>query len=133
LKRRLQRIAATFNARARKEHIPGVVAWQHLAIAGERCAYCGVHLELDQGTWDHRVPFHSGGDNWPTNIVRCCYSCNRRKFTKSEIDFLTYDNQVTCARPGCGVVFTARFAERKRGMAKFCSHRCSGMAKGKNW
>ena len=31
VKRRLQRIASTFNAKARRLHVPGVIGWQMLA------------------------------------------------------------------------------------------------------
>ena len=127
MKRRLQRIAASFNSRARKYHAPGVVSWQGLAVMGESCHYCGIHLDLDQGTWDHKVAFNDGGDNWPTNIVRCCTSCQRRKFTKTPAEFEAHKAlRVTC--PIDGTEFQPRWAEHQRGVARYCSLRCAGTA-----
>lgn len=132
--RRVQRIAASFNAKARKYHAPGVVTWQMLATQDPHCRYCGIYLELEHGTWDHYVPFDKGGDNWITNIVRCCTTCQRTKFTKSEEEFAAHKElTVTCARPECGNTFKPRWAEYQRGMARFCSHQCAGMARGKGW
>jgi hypothetical protein len=133
-KRRLQRIAAGFNRKARKFHVQGVVSWEMLAALGDRCTYCGVGLSLEHGTWDHQVAFDKGGTNWITNIVRCCTGCQRRKFTKTPEEYAAHkDLMVKCARPDCDVMFKPRFAERQRGMAKFHSYACAGMAKGKGW
>lgn len=132
--RRVQRIAASFNAKARKYHAPGVVTWQMLAIKDPYCHYCKIALDLEHGTWDHYVAFDRGGTNWPDNIVRCCTTCQRTKFTKTEDEFREHQElTVTCARPGCGNTFKPRWAEYKRGMARFCSHQCAGMARGKGW
>ena len=121
-RRRLQLIAAAFNAKARKLAVPGEVTAAMLAVMPGKCAYCGVHLSLADGTWDHKVSFDKGGDNRLNNIVRCCLRCNRSKFTKSAEEFLTYEGMiVTCALPGCGNTWQPRYAELRRGMAKFCS------------
>lgn len=134
IQRRLQRIAATMNARARKYGAPGVIDWRHLATKGERCEYCGISLLLDQGSWDHAISFNDGGQNWPGNVVRCCYDCQRRKHTKTPAEFSAHRGLlVTCARPGCSNTYQPRWAEYKRGMARFCSHQCAGSAKGKGW
>jgi hypothetical protein len=132
--RRLQRIASSMNARARKYRAPGSVSWQQLAIKGERCEYCGVWLTLDQGSWDHQISFNDGGQNWPDNIVRCCVDCQRRKHTKTPGEYAAHRVlTVTCARPGCGNTYQPRWAEYQRGKARYCSHRCAGSAKGKGW
>lgn len=121
-KRRLGRIAAGFNRKARILGRRGVLLWSHLAVKPSECFYCGVHLGIMDGTWDHRVPFDLGGSNEPDNIVRCCYDCNRRKFSKTEAEFAEHKAMwVTCALPGCDVQWKPRYAERKRGMAKYCS------------
>lgn len=133
-KRRLQRIAAGFNRKARLLHTQGIVSWPMLAALGDHCFYCGVELTLEHGTWDHKIPFDRGGTNWITNIVRCCMTCQRTKFTKTPSEHTEAQLlMVTCARPGCGNTWSPRWAERKRGMARFCSHRCAGMARGKGW
>lgn len=134
LRRRLERIAGSFNARARQYHARGVVSASMLTALGDDCHYCGIGLTLDHGTWDHVVPFDRGGSNEITNIVRCCVTCQRTKFNKTETEFAEHqDMVVTCARPGCGNTWKPRWAERKRGMARFCSHQCAGMAKGQGW
>jgi hypothetical protein len=133
-KRRLQRIASSFNAKARNRHVPGVVTWEMLATLPGACRYCGIALDLDHGSWDHYTAWENGGDNWITNIVRCCTTCQRSKFTKTEAEYAAHrDLMVVCARPGCGVEFRPRWAEYQNGRARYCSHRCAGMARGKDW
>jgi len=133
-KRRVQRIASSFNAKARKRHVQGVVTWEMLAALPPECRYCGIGLGLEHGTWDHYVAWDNGGDNWITNIVRCCTTCQRTKFTKTEEEFRAHQKLiVTCARPGCGATYQPRWAEYQRGMARYCSHTCAGMARGKDW
>lgn len=127
LKRRIQRVASSMNARARKYHSPGVVSWQQLAIMGDHCVYCGIDLDLFQGTWDHKIALDRGGTNWPANIVRCCTTCQRTKFTKSPEDFEAH-KELTVTCPIDGTVFQPRWAEYQRGMAKYCSLRCAGVA-----
>lgn len=134
IKRRLQRIAATFNARARRFRVSGVVSWTMLLGLGNRCHYCSIELDLEHGTWDHVIAFERGGTNWISNIVRCCITCQREKHTKTPDEFAEHREMiVTCARPSCGNQFKPRYAERKRGMAKYCSHACAGASRGKGW
>jgi len=121
-RRRLQRIAATFNIKARKLHVPGVVTAEMLAAMPGACFYCGTELSIMDGTWDHKIAFDRGGDNTLNNIVRCCISCNRRKFNKTPAEFVTYEGMyVTCELPGCGKTWQPRYAEQLRGMARYCS------------
>lgn len=132
IERRLGRIASGFNSRARKAHALGVVNWQTLVVVhtrgGGKCHYCSTWLELEFGTWDHVIALSEGGRNDIDNIVRCCQSCQRRKFTKSSAE---YDEHraltVTC--PIDAVVFHPRWAEWKAGRARYCSHRCAGAAR----
>jgi 5-methylcytosine-specific restriction endonuclease McrA len=134
VKRRVQRIASTFNAKARRLHVRGVVSWQMLAAMPGQCRYCGVELRLEDGSWDHYVAWDKGGTNEITNIVRCCNTCQRSKFTKTEAEYAEHrDRLVTCKRPGCGVQYKPRWAEWQAGRARYHSHQCAGMAKGKNW
>lgn len=122
--RRLVRLAGRMNARARRYN-SGHIAASDLAgvvLASSECFYCKIGLEIGQGTFDHKLALDKGGLNAPSNIVRCCYTCNRRKFTKTPEEFAGYDDlTVTCALPGCGKVFKPRYAEWANGRAKFCS------------
>lgn len=131
-KRRLQRIAATFNARARRHRVPGVVSWQMLLNLGDTCYYLGERVAIDEGSYDHIVPFAEGGTNYITNIVRCCMNCQRRKFTKSPDEYAAHRAlTVTCARPGCGNTYQPRWGEWINGRARYCSHSCAGWARHK--
>lgn len=142
-KRRVQRIASTFNAKARRLHVPGVVSWQMLANVGRidrsgevisLCFYCATELRLSDGSWDHTQAFDRGGTNFLTNIVRCCTDCQRRKHTKTPDEFAEHRVlEVTCKRPGCGNRYRPRWAEWLAGRARYCSHECAGAAKGQNW
>lgn len=128
MKRRLQRIAASFNARARRWRAPGVVSWQQLAAtADDPCVYCGIDLTIADGTWDHKIAFNEGGTNWFDNIVRCCMTCQRAKFTKTPEEFAAHKRLVVVC-PVDGTEFQPRWAEWKRGMAKYCSLSCAGIA-----
>lgn len=131
-KRRLQRIASTFNARARKHRVPGVVSWQMLLSLGNTCYYDGTQLTVNDGSYDHVLAFDSGGTNVITNIVRCCMTCQRTKFTKTPDQFAQHRAlTVTCARPGCGVTYQPRWAEWINGRARYHSHACAGWARAK--
>lgn len=131
-KRRIQRVASSFNAKARRLHVPGVVSWEMLASLPSFCRYCGIGLDLDHGSWDHYIAWDKGGDNWITNIVRCCTTCQRTKFTKTEEEFREHRELIVmCSRPGCTNTYQPRWAEYQNGRARYCSHRCAGMMKGK--
>ncbi len=44
-----------------------------------RCQYCGHKFESQDLTFDHVTPRRYGGKTEWTNIVTCCYKCNRKK------------------------------------------------------
>ena len=44
-----------------------------------RCLYCGKKASISELTYDHVVPRSQGGLTEWTNIVTCCYLCNRKK------------------------------------------------------
>jgi len=46
---------------------------------GWLCAYCRTSLTDDTLTVDHRIPISKQGQNWPSNLVPCCKSCNSKK------------------------------------------------------
>jgi len=129
--RRLGRLAAGFNARARQYKSLGLVSWETLVLIhvrfGGRCHYCGTMMDLDGGSWDHAIALSDGGRNDVSNIVRCCITCQRKKFTKNPAEFEAHQKlTVTCGRPGCGNVFKPRWAEYVAGRARYCSHSCAG-------
>ena len=43
------------------------------------CQYCGRKATVADLTYDHVVPRSQGGKTEWTNIVTCCYQCNRKK------------------------------------------------------
>lgn len=105
-----------------------------LASLGDSCVYCGTELRLEDGTWDHALAFDRGGHNVLTNIVRCCTTCQRIKHAKTPEEYAEHQVRiVTCKRPGCGNTYQPRWAEWQAGRARYCSHQCAGMAKGKSW
>src|SRR6476469_843141 len=44
-----------------------------------RCQYCGKRASIGELTYDHVLPRSQGGMTEWTNIVTCCYLCNRKK------------------------------------------------------
>ena len=44
-----------------------------------RCQYCGKRASIGELTYDHVMPRSRGGMTEWTNIVTCCYLCNRQK------------------------------------------------------
>ncbi len=44
-----------------------------------RCQYCGAKAPISDLSYDHVLPRAQGGKTTWTNIVTCCYRCNRRK------------------------------------------------------
>lgn len=122
MRRWLQRKASAMNSKARRLGVRGHMTPELLFTLGTRCHYCSIEVEYGHGSYDHVQSFERGGFNTIDNLVRVCTTCNRRKFTKSVAEFAGHrDLVVTCALPGCTNTFHPRFAERERGMAKFCS------------
>ena len=50
---------------------------------GFQCQYCGQKSESQHLTFDHVVPKRYGGKTEWTNIITCCYKCNRAKGGRS--------------------------------------------------
>lgn len=110
------------NSKARRLGARGQVSPELLFTRGSTCHYCGIQVSPGHGSYDHVTAFDKGGTNTIDNVVRVCTTCNRSKFTKSVEEFAGHrDLVVTCALPGCDNTFHPRFAERERGMAKYCS------------
>jgi 5-methylcytosine-specific restriction endonuclease McrA len=123
--RRLNRLAASYNKKGRKYGVPGTVTAVSLARKPLTCHYCGIGIEVGQGTFDHVIPFDKGGDNRDDNIVRSCLTCNRRKFVKSPAEFAQHkDLIVSCSV--CGKQYQPRWGEWINGRARVCSRVCAG-------
>jgi 5-methylcytosine-specific restriction endonuclease McrA len=125
--RRLIRLAAAINKKAARLDAVGRVSAEDLAkviMANPDCEYCGIGLELGHGTFDHVVPFDRGGRNTPDNIVRCCTTCNREKYTKSPDELARFRaTEFRCAN--CNQPFRPRYADWIRGYGKVCSRSCA--------
>lgn len=129
IRRRLVRMAAAMNKRAEKRGARGRVSAEMLYSLGNICAYCGTELEPMHGSYDHRIALERGGSNTIDNLVRCCITCQREKFTKTPEEFLRVRTMVvTCALPGCDKTWHPRYAERQRGVARFCSRSHAAIA-----
>ena len=123
--RRLNRLAASYNKKAAKYGVPGTVTAVSLARKPMVCSYCGIGLEVGQGTFDHVIPFDRGGTNEDSNIVRSCLSCNRKKFTKTPEEFVAAQALwVQCEVDGKW--FKPRWGEYQAGRARVCSRSCAG-------
>lgn len=57
------------------------------ALLGNVCLYCGKAGPL---TRDHKVPLVLGGTDDIANIVPACRSCNSRKGTRTDTEFLSW-------------------------------------------
>lgn len=51
-----------------------------------RCTYCGG--KCDPVVFDHRIPLCRGGMNEMSNRAVCCVPCNRKKSTRTDVEFL---------------------------------------------
>jgi hypothetical protein len=131
LQRRLIRLAHAINKKAERVGARGRVSAETLlliALDYPQCPYCGVDIDPMHGSFDHKVPFHRGGSNERSNILFCCMTCQRSKFTKSvseHEEFLHFT--VTC--PVDGTVFKPRYADWKRGLGRYCSRNCSASSR----
>ena len=134
LQRKLVRLASAINAKALRLGAAGRVSAQELAQliveAESRCSYCGIDLEPLDVSFDHVIAFKVGGVNRVENILPCCMTCQRTKYTKNPEQLAVWQAlRVTC--PVDGKVFRPRWADWTRGLGKYCSRRCSGTAGGR--
>ena len=60
--------------------------------SGFRCAYCGIEFEwgdrMLHPTIDHRIPISRGGNNGISNLVFCCWRCNRLKHDLTDGEYI---------------------------------------------
>lgn len=129
--RRLERLAHGINRKARAVGAVGTIFAADLArieLDHKTCRYCGVGLEIGQGSFDHIISFDKGGANKFHNIARCCMSCQRSKFTKSEQEFAEYSVlELVC--PIDGKRFRPRHGDWRKGLGRYCSRSCSAKAR----
>lgn len=50
---------------------------------GNRCQYCGCHLNSKNASIDHVMPRSRGGGHTWNNIVSACKPCNRKKSNRT--------------------------------------------------
>lgn len=50
-----------------------------IVFYGWRCCYCGVELNEQTITKDHRIAVVNSGTDWPSNLVPACKPCNSWK------------------------------------------------------
>lgn len=63
--------------------------WQQkLYYYGQRCIYCGLELDDNSITKDHKIPLSRGGSNWISNLAPACLTCNDSKGTKTYNEFI---------------------------------------------
>lgn len=135
LERRFKRLAASANKKAAKLGRRGRITHETLFLVYTKsqgfCAYCQVGITAQGCSFDHVIPFDRGGDNDIDNIVACCMTCQREKFTKTPTEFEEYRQlQVPCQ--GCGKLFRPRWADYQRGFGRYHSRACSGRAGGQS-
>lgn len=135
LEHRFKRLATGANKKAARLGLPGRITYIDLHdayVASDGwCTYCGIGISPDSCSFDHVIAFDRGGDNTRGNIVACCLTCQRSKFTKDPEEYARWrDLRVTC--PVDGTVFRPRWADHIRGYGKYCSRRCSGVVGGQS-
>lgn len=133
VERRYKRLAVSNNRKAERLGLLGRISHEDLVAvfrrSGGSCTYCGIGITSAGCSFDHVVPFDRGGENTEDNIVACCVTCQREKFTKTPEEFAQYRSlEVACA--GCGTLFRPRWADWIRGYGRYHSRSCSGAAGG---
>lgn len=138
LERRLARLADTANRKAARLGAPGRLTSVDLLLVleasdrgeGYECAYCGIGISPMSASFDHVDPFDRQGRNERENLVACCMTCQRTKFTKSPDELRQWVGlRVEC--PVCGTVFRPRWNDWVRGYGRYCSRKCSGTIGGR--
>lgn len=127
--RRFSKLSAAINQKAEKLGVRGRISAEDLLAvfyeAGFRCEYCGIGLNWQGVSFDHRTAFARGGTNDRRNLAASCMTCQRGKFTKSPEEWAqAKDMTVPCEV--CGREFRPRWADYMRGLGRTCSRTCSG-------
>lgn len=79
MKRRARKLAA--EGSYTKEDISNLYIEQE-----GKCYYCKIPMEII--TIDHKIPLTRGGSNYKENLALSCPTCNSRKHTKTDLEFL---------------------------------------------
>ena len=134
VERRYKRLATSNNKKAERLGLHGRISHADLydvfVASKGHCAYCGIGITAAECSFDHVLPFDRDGDNVRSNLLACCISCQREKFTKTPDEFEAYQ-QLEVACQGCGVLFRPRWADYQRGFGRYHSRSCSGAAGGR--
>ena len=129
LEHRFKRLATGHNKKSRTMGGVGQISYVDLYRVYEQsegsCCYCGIGITAEHCSFDHVVPFISGGRNERHNIVACCLTCQRGKFTKSPDEYAEWQKLERIC-PVDGKRFRPRWADYQRGLGKYCSRQCSG-------
>ena len=127
--RRFSKLAAAINQKAEKLGARGRVTANDLLRvflkADQKCEYCGVELNWQGVSFDHRQAFANGGANTPDNLASSCMTCQRGKFTKTPTEWAIARGLVVQCEVD-GVWFKPRWADYQRGYGRTCSRKCSG-------
>jgi len=131
--RRLSKLAAAHNYKARRLGQSGRTTAPDLAriylVQDALCVYCSVEMSQEGVSFDHVIPFSHGGQNTTDNLVACCITCQRTKYTKNPQELAEWQRLIRYCI-GCGGSFRPRWADYKRGFGFYCSRACSGRAGG---
>lgn len=80
------------NAKAKKLGIDGRLKykplWNLLDDHKWKCFYCGLQLDHETFSIDHKIAMARGGANHIDNIVPACLPCNKSKATKTPEEFI---------------------------------------------
>lgn len=89
---RAKRITEQIAIRAARAGAKGnhsIAEWKSVLRHWKRhCAYCGIRLTNQNISRDHRIPLSRGGTNDIRNILPSCLSCNHRKHTMTDAEFI---------------------------------------------
>lgn len=92
---------ATFNTRRARmkgaggKHTAADMRTQYQAQQG-LCYYCSKPL-CGKYEGDHKIPIARGGTSWPENMVCACAKCNRKKHTRTDLEFFAWLGQTKAA------------------------------------
>ena len=89
------RIHGTIKRSRRRARLSGATGTHNTAdwivlcwASGWRCLYCGSQITEQTVAQEHRVPLARGGSNDIANIAVSCATCNLRKGTKTDVEFM---------------------------------------------
>lgn len=58
-----------------------------LRRSSARCHYCRDLMPARKATLDHAIPRSQGGTYAPENLRPCCPDCNRKKGSRTAVEF----------------------------------------------